>query len=255
MKNSQRPLKISRSVPPPAAGEKSFKKLIARLLEAHLIGSTLVEGSSLTEDEARRILQGESIHGHIIDEHLELTNGRDAASYIHRMFFEKRVITTEILDRCHFLLFQDIDEKRKQPGVNRGDSGEGAFTVILIDGKTVKHEYEHPRGVASDYRHYINFHLNRGLPGEFDYAVARLAELYFHFQMLHPYADGNGRIGRFLVSAKAGSERGLFFRFSQADGPRHLEIMMSLTHQYRTDKRQVDLEPLKEFLEEHLEVL
>ncbi len=235
--------------------QKSFNKLITRLLKYHLIGSTLVEGSTFTENEAKKVLKGEGIHGHSIDEHLELTNGIDAASYMHRMFFQKEALTTELIDHCHHLLFKNIDEKKKKPGLHRGKSGDAAFTLLLDDGKTRKYEYEHPKILLTDYRPFIEYHINRLLPQDL-YAISlRLAEAYFHFQMLHPYSDGNGRIGRFLISAKAAAERGLFFRFELIDGSSHLEIMMKATLQYQKNKRQVNLDDLREFIKTHLEVL
>jgi len=229
-----------------------LSKLLDRLFDAHLIGSTLVEGSTFTEAEAKKVLAGESIHGHIIEEHLELTNGKDAASYLHRLFFEKKIITEESIDLCHELLFKDFDSN-KCAGKNRGATGESAFTLILENGSTFKHEYEHPKIVKRDYLPYLNYHINRALPKDHDSTCLRLAELYFHFQMLHPYSDGNGRIGRFLISGKIASEKGLFFRFNKRDGIDHLQLMMSLTIQFKKDRRVVNLEPLALFFKEHLE--
>jgi Fic family protein len=235
--------------------EGIFDRLIVRLINSHLIGSTLVEGSTFTEVEARSVIEGKSIYGHIVDEHLELLNGKECASFIHRIFFQKENLSVNILDQAHGILFKDMELSKSSPGMNRSQTGLSAYTILLNNGKTVKHEYEHPQVIARDYLPFINFHLNRLLQGDVNSVCLRLAELYFHFQMLHPYSDGNGRLGRFLVSAKVASERGLFFRFELADGPQHLDIMMEMTKHYSADRRSVNFLRLKTFIQDHLEGL
>lgn len=236
--------------------EKVFQKLMLKLIDAHLIGSTLVEGSTLNFQEAQRVLEGASIHGHVIDEHLELTNGRDAASYIHRLFFEKIKFKVKDLDEVHQILFHGVgNPKEKFPGKNRGQTQQKAFTLILVDGGLQKFEYEHPLIIKNDYQAYIDFHLNNYLSKDKNEALIQLAKLYFQFQILHPYSDGNGRIGRFLVSAKAASEKAWFFRFELKDGPDHLRIIMEMGKQYAKSKKKVEYQPMIDFLGEHLEEL
>jgi Fic family protein len=236
--------------------EKVFSSLMCRLIDAHLIGSTLVEGSTLSFQQAQKVLSGESIYGHIIDEHLELTNGRDAASYIHRFFFEQKKLTVKDLDLMHEILFREIgNPKEKFPGKNRGRTQKSAFTVIIVNKKLQEFQYAPPIIVKNEYAAYVDFHLNTPLSKDKTEAISQLAKLYFQFQILHPYSDGNGRIGRFLVSAKAASEKAWFFRFEVKDGPEHLRIMIDLGTQYVKNKKKVDYQSLIRFLDSHLEEL
>jgi|GEM_PF-6864727 len=64
-------------------------------------------------------------------------------------------------------------------------------------------------------------------PSQFGISFSLEAD-WGHFQMLHPYIDGNGRLGRLILSAKMGSQRGWFFKFHLSDGPTHLHIMMDM---------------------------
>jgi len=236
--------------------ERNFDRLIERLVNDHLIGSTLVEGSTFTELEAQRVLQGETIHGHVIDEHLELTQGRDAASYLHRMFFQREQFTVSLIDHAHRILFTDVGHPtEKTPGMNRGQTGLSASTYRLADDAPTHFEYANPVEVKETYQGYLDFHLNQYLPQTRAEAVQALAMLYFQFQMIHPYTDGNGRIGRLLVSGKVASEKGWFFRFCIKDGPEHLSIVMSMTGEYQGNKDDVDYSPLIGFLDNHLEEL
>ncbi len=52
-------------------------------LEKHLlIGSTLVEGSTLSEDEAASVLAGRTVSGHPVQEIRELLNYRAAVQWV-----------------------------------------------------------------------------------------------------------------------------------------------------------------------------
>ncbi len=47
-----------------------------------LIGSTLVEGSTLSEEEARDVLAGRTVSGHPVSEARELLNYRSATGWL-----------------------------------------------------------------------------------------------------------------------------------------------------------------------------
>lgn len=233
--------------------ERIYERLMVDLIKDHLIGSTLVEGSTLSELEAQQVLEGKTIAGHTVDEHLELEQGKLASSYIHRLFFQGETITPGMIDKAQEIMFTNVGSRvKKHPGKNRGQTGTSAFTLLLKDGLPMRVEYEHPQRVKSDYGAFLNFHVNRPLPDGRDDALIALAKLYFHFQMLHPYSDGNGRIGRLLLSAKMASQKGWFFNFHLSDGPAHLKIMMAATLEYLEDKALVDLSPLVEFFAKNI---
>ncbi|MBL7662169.1 Fic family protein [bacterium] len=233
--------------------EHLYDKLIKRLIEGHLIGSTLVEGSTFTEYQAQQVLNGKVIHGHAVDEHLELTNGIQSASYIHRIFLQHELITTKHIDQAHKILMSGIGKPRdKTPGKNRGATNLSAYTMRTEGSKLVEVQYANPIEVKEQYQAFLDFHINKHLASNRKLAIGALAKLYFHFQMLHPYTDGNGRIGRFLVSAKVASELGYFFRFELNDGPEHLKIMMQMTGQYVKDKAKISYSHLEKFLDKHL---
>ena len=230
--------------------------VIKRLIENHLIGSTLIEGSTFTELEAKLVLEGNSVCGHVIDEHLELLNGRDAASFIHRVFFEERLINVATLDKAHAILFKQVGSAtEKTPGRNRAATKLAAFTVLLDKGAPRRFEYENVIKLKTNLPAFVEYHLNRKLPVDKNLSLLRLAQLYFHFEMLHPYPDGNGRIGRFLVSAKAAAEKQWFFRFNLSDGPQHLRIMMDATLKYSESRQEPELCELADFIKDRLEAL
>ncbi len=188
-----------------------------RELEDHLlIGSTLVEGSTLSEVEAREVLAGRTISGHGINEHRELTNYRAAVGWLVEQLAASPFLSLDLILGVHARLFQGL----------RDDGGRWKthqnFT-LRTDG--TRHDYLHPTLVEGAMLAWVdeaNGHLATRL------AVAPAsgaAGLYAGFQQIHPFADGNGRIGRVLVAYWLHWRHARSFRFYANDKLEHLEAI------------------------------
>jgi Fic family protein len=199
------------------------------LEERLLIGSTLVEGSTLTEEQARHVLRGRTVAGHPVRETRELVNYRAATAWLMDRLDESPYLSTDLLLEYHARLLHGLSDAA------------GAFKAhqnftVRSDGS--RHAYLHPSQVREAVQSWVE-DFNHGPPGE---APPRAALLYAHFQQIHPFDDGNGRIGRVLIAYWLHWKHRLAFAFHASDKLAHLRAIEA------TD--QGDLEALERFLAE-----
>ena len=83
---------------------------LADLEEHLLVGSTLVEGSTLTEKEARRVMAGRTVSGHSIHEIRELANYRGAVRWLMDQVAHAPGLSEDLILRFHRLLFEGLPE-------------------------------------------------------------------------------------------------------------------------------------------------
>lgn len=101
-------------------------------------------------------------------------------------------LSMRLLNDAHRVLLTGVRGERKQPGEVRSSQnwiggsrpGNAAFVPPPPDSLP---------DVLSDFERYI--HANDDLP-----AVVQAGLLHVQFETIHPYLDGNGRIGRLLVT-------------------------------------------------------
>jgi hypothetical protein len=111
-------------------------------LEEHLlIGSTLVEGSTLTEEEAQAVLAGRTVVGHPVREIRELTNYRWATQWLIESCQRFPGISMDVLLGYHARLMDGIAQ-------DAGRFKAYSNYTIRSDGKRL--DYRDPALVPSD---------------------------------------------------------------------------------------------------------
>jgi Fic family protein len=196
-----------------------------------LIGSTLVEGSTLTEREARDVLAGRTVSGHPIREARELTNYRTATGWLIEQLDASPYLSVDLILGFHARLLDGLSED-----AGRFKSHENY--TIRSDGK--RHDYLHPSQVIPVMQQWVNAFNHEPTLNPFEGG----ADLYARFQQTHPFSDGNGRLGRLFLAYWL-HRRGFAFRFFAADKLAHLRAIEATNHG--------DLRPLAEFLRERSE--
>ena len=101
-------------------------------------------------------------------------------------------ISVRLLDECHRRLMQGVRGENKQPGEIRQSQvwiggtrpGNAAFVPPPAD---------RVRDLLTDLERYI--HAEDELP-----KLLRVAAAHVQFETIHPYLDGNGRLGRMLIA-------------------------------------------------------
>jgi len=177
-----------------------------------LVGSTLVEGSTLSESDAESILQGRTIQGHPVLEIRELLNYRSAVQWIMGELAASPFLSTNLILDFHRRLFQGF------PG-EHGRFKTASNYTFRSDGS--KHAYLKPSEVGEAMRLWVA-DFNRENKGD---AAEQAADLYHRFENIHPFDDGNGRIGRILLAYWLHWKQGRSFTFRLKDKTAHLHAL------------------------------
>lgn len=171
--------------------QRPFSKKLADSLHEKLIvewtyNSNAIEGNTLTMSETKVVLEGITIGGKSIVEHLEAINHREAIFFIEDLIFDKESISEWNIKNIHALILKGIDDKNA--GTYRAEN-------VVISG--AKH---------MPPKHYEVSYLMQKLIAEYQYdwqnyhPIVRATLLHGEFVKIHPFIDGNGRTSRLLLN-------------------------------------------------------
>ena len=169
--------------------------LLSPLTTQEAVLSSKIEGTHVTISEVLEIEAGgisEAFTQPKRDDAEEVLNYRAAmqacvAEMVHRPFSQ------QILRGAHQLLMQGVRGRDKFPGNYRTDQNWiGATGCTLDTASFVPIAPEHLRSGMDAWEHYF------GSTAELD-ALVQLALVHVEFEALHPFEDGNGRLGRMLI--------------------------------------------------------
>ena len=160
----------------------SFKDLLDRFTANFTYESNALEGNSLTlKDVAIVMFENAAIKGKDLREIYETRNSRKVVEMLMKNKFS---ITEEDIIRMHKLLTKDI-------GIQTGYK---TVPNVIIGRKL---ETTMPEEVSKDMHELIEWYNKN----KESLHIIKLVSL-FHgkFEHIHPFEDGNGRVGRFLIN-------------------------------------------------------
>lgn len=143
-----------------------------------------IEGSTLNEPEVKAVIfDNATIVGKTVTEHQEAKNHQAALGYLFRITGEeKRNIVEDDIKKLHTILMNGIL-------ANAGQYRD--HPVRIVGSKVVTANY---LKVPILMHNFID-ELNKN-PQDI---IAHIAATHAHFEQIHPFSDGNGRIGRLLM--------------------------------------------------------
>ena len=163
--------------------------VVKQLKDYYRIGltytSNAIEGNTLTESETKVIIEdGITIGGKSLREHYEAIGHAKAYDHIYALL-DKPVSEEDILS-LHRLFFEQIDSK---------NAGRYRKKNVIITGT----DYLPPdyQKVPELMKKHIK-NLSREIKGK--RPLELVSDLHAEFEAIHPFMDGNGRIGRLLLS-------------------------------------------------------
>lgn len=174
--------KLNSKRPIPKATLKSLRESIN--LE-WTYNSNGIEGNTLTLRETQVVLEGITIGGKSMKEHLEVINHEQAIEYLDEIVKEKNSITEWNIKNIHQLVLKEIDNDNAGKYRNENVKIKGA-THIPPDYLIVPELMEK---LILNYREWDKYH-----------PIVKAALLHGELVKIHPFVDGNGRTSRLVMN-------------------------------------------------------
>jgi Fic family protein len=148
--------------------------------------SNAIEGNTLSLRETKVVLEGITIGGKSVREHIEATNHAEAVGYVEEIVAGGEPLTEWQIRNIHGMVMKGDD--RHTPGRYRQEN------VVIAGASTTPPDFLHlPQEMAS---------LMAWYGASNDHPVARAAELHTRFVKIHPFSEGNGRTGRLILNVE-----------------------------------------------------
>lgn len=149
--------------------------------------STALEGNTLTQSETQIVLEkGVTIGGKSVLEHLEVIGHKEALDFIIELAENQTPLGEREIREVHSLVMK---------GQAHGDSGR----YRTLDVKAAGTGYVYPshlkvQELMTDFMAWL------ANPTPAVHPVERASEAHLRFVTIHPFRDGNGRVGRLLLN-------------------------------------------------------
>lgn len=148
--------------------------------------SNAIEGNTLTLIETKVVLEGITIGGKTLREHLEVVNHKDAILYIEEIIRNKESLTEWQIRNIHRLVLK---------GINDDYAGRYRDKDVLISG--VSHIPPKHTKIKEAMDLFMKEYEERFLEM---HPIERASRVHADFVLIHPFIDGNGRTARLLLN-------------------------------------------------------
>ena len=160
----------------------------ALILESH--HSTHIEGTALSLEQAKSILEGKKVRGVSRDDEKELLNYKKAMDFISKYLGKDDPVSEGIVRELHKILVRGVRGENADPGNYR------KIQNYVVNSRTREVIYTPPGALDVPHlmRKFVEW-INKAEDVS-PILVAGIAQ--FQFVYIHPFIDGNGRTARLL---------------------------------------------------------
>lgn len=171
-----------------ALGKASRENYLKRQRETFITNTNAIEGSQLTFEQTKRVLELQKRYGTRDREELEVLNMEQCLELYDRLLEQKVELNEKTILRLHLLLLKTIPNYEGYAGVWR------PVNVYIRGSKYDFPAWKDVPRLMSELLGWYEENKNRVHPVE-------LAAI-FHARLvtIHPFADGNGRMARLLMN-------------------------------------------------------
>lgn len=148
--------------------------------------SNAIEGNTLTLKETKVVLEGITVGGKSMTEHIEAINHRDAILFVEEIVKNPQPLSEWQIKNIHAIVLKGIDPKNA--GIYRKEN------VLISGAKHIPPDYI----VLNDQMQaLISWYTGDGIQL---HPVELAAMVHTRFVGIHPFVDGNGRTARLLLN-------------------------------------------------------
>jgi Fic family protein len=162
--------------------------------------SSRIEGTQTQIEDASRAAK--DLAPEVRDDWQEVQNYIQAINFAIAQL-DTLPLSNRLLREAHAILMQGVRGQTKQPGAFR--TGQNWIGVNLKLAAIVPPHQDHVPGLMADLEMFLH---NRAIHVP---PLVRIAIAHYQFETIHPFLDGNGRLGRLLIGLYLASE-GLLVR-------------------------------------------
>lgn len=170
--------------------------LISPMLLKESLASSVIEGTQATEIDVIMDEAGEDLTPTLRLNTQEVINHREATRLGQKLIKQGEPIFSRTLKQIHHRLLSGV----RGANLRRGEFREGS-NIVTSEGTIDTAIYIPPRaeevvGLMDKLDQYIN----EALPERKEDPLIKAALIHHEFEAIHPFADGNGRLGRTIIS-------------------------------------------------------
>jgi len=165
---------------------KKNKEIRNKFILEMTYNSNAIEGSRMTIKETKKAMEGKVVRGKEFFEVLEAVNHKNALIYLLETIKPGFKITEEFVLKLHGIIMYDFNDKL--PGKYRTGYVNVTNTELKVPSADM---------VPVKMKAFVKGANNHGRE-----PLKKIANDHYEFEAIHPFFDGNGRIGRLVITAQ-----------------------------------------------------
>ncbi|MFH0839732.1 MAG: Fic family protein [Candidatus Omnitrophota bacterium] len=176
-------LELRKKMPAPLGLLKTDKTIRDRFVLRMTYQSNAIEGSRMTEKETEMAFEGKKVRGKELFEILEAVNHKNAMGFLLDTIKSDFKIDRDYILRLHAMVMYNFNNKL--PGKYRT----GHVNLTNTE-KPLPQAQDVPLKMGALIKEINNYGKN---------PIEKIAHDHYEFEAIHPFFDGNGRVGRLIM--------------------------------------------------------